>query len=373
MPLIGSVNRKIAPPPGRFSAQIRPPCAVDDAAADGEPEPDAAAAGAAAAMELLEDRVLLPGRQARTAVGDVRDHLAAAGLGADLDRRARRGVLGGVLQQVDEDLLQQDLVHRHQRQVRREAGGRPGGPRSCSSVRSSATPTTSDRSCHSFCTCRAPASTRIMSSRLADQPAHPMRFLHDGGGELPPRGGRRARHSWSRVLAAPSIEASGVRMSCDSELSSAVRSRSASTSTSDSRLRSASTSRSSAAAVWPASASSRRRRAGSRNSAGSASRSPSTPTVRARDASGRYSAPRAGRVVVPRPGRLAVIEGPLGHGPLALVERVGRRRRRPAHARPPRRAAAPPHRSRRCRAGSAGPRRAPRPGPGARRDRGSGA
>ena len=204
----------------------------------------------------------------------------------------------------------------------------------------------------------APASTRIMSSRLAT--SRPMRC---DSWTMVVASSRRAAGSGSvscsRVLAAPSIEASGVRMSCESELRSAVRSRSASTSTSDSRLRSASASRSNATAVCPASDSSRRRRAGSRKSAAPASGSPEHAHRPPRRRERQVERARGRQRRRPASRRLVVIEAPLRHGPLPLVERIRRLPDRGHRVRLAR-AAGRPRRARTCRAGSGAPRRPPR-------------
>ena len=159
----------------------------DDAAADGEPQAHARARRAAGALELVEDALLLPGGQARTAVGDRRRSLRRSPASAMMSIGVPGGVcFDGVLQQVDEDLLQQDLVHRDQRQV----GGKSvvtRRPSSCSSVRMSATPATSERGCHSRCTSRAPVSTRTMSSRFATS-----RFMRWDSCTMVPASSRRA-------------------------------------------------------------------------------------------------------------------------------------------------------------------------------------
>ena len=77
-----------------------------------------------------------------------------------------RRVLGGVLEQVDEHLLDEQPVDRHERQIGRQDATSTSRPRSWSSMRSSAAPTTSSSGCHSLCTLSAPASSRVMSSRL---------------------------------------------------------------------------------------------------------------------------------------------------------------------------------------------------------------
>jgi hypothetical protein len=98
---------------------------LDDRAGDREPQ--ARAAGARSAEELLEDPRQHLRRDARAAVGDLDDDVGPAGprLGSrgDLDRRARRRVAHGVLEQVDEDLLDEHPVHEQHGQVGRQARG----------------------------------------------------------------------------------------------------------------------------------------------------------------------------------------------------------------------------------------------------------
>ena len=57
-----------------------------------------------AAIKLVEDQRLLEVVDARAAVGDTRHHHAIADFSGDVDRRIWRRVLGGVLQQVSDDL-----------------------------------------------------------------------------------------------------------------------------------------------------------------------------------------------------------------------------------------------------------------------------
>ena len=131
--------------------------------------------------------------------------------------------------------------------------------------------------------------------------------------------------SCSSVVPAPSIAASGVRRSCDSELSSVVRSRSASTATSVRRLRSARVRRSKATAACPARASSRRRCPGSRNwcrlRRADADHPDRAVGYRERHVQ-RHGRRQRARAV---PGGLALIVGPLRDADLAIVERIGQR------------------------------------------------
>jgi hypothetical protein len=89
---------------------------LDDALRDRETEPCAAAAGRAA-IKLLEHLVFVAARQAGTVVGDLdRDRLVGR-RGEDADRAGARRVLDRVVQQIDQHLLDQHVVNRHQRQI----------------------------------------------------------------------------------------------------------------------------------------------------------------------------------------------------------------------------------------------------------------
>src|SRR5439155_24839714 len=93
---------------------------LDDGAADREPQ--AGAAARADAVELVEDLLLLPGGQAGAAVGDLHDDLVAPAMRLHVDRLAGRCVLGRILDQVDEHLLDEQAIDVHGRQVL----GQPG-------------------------------------------------------------------------------------------------------------------------------------------------------------------------------------------------------------------------------------------------------
>src|SRR5262249_40331300 len=118
-PPMGSTNRKAAPPSGRLSAQMRPPCAsmMAPQIATPNPPPRPASLRARTSIELLEDAILLARGEPGPAVSHLDDGVAILGPGVHVDLRARRRVLGRVLQQVDEHLLDQCVVHGDQREI----------------------------------------------------------------------------------------------------------------------------------------------------------------------------------------------------------------------------------------------------------------
>src|SRR5438093_9195226 len=95
----------------------------DDALTDREAEPGAPAAGRQAAVELLEDLVLLATGQPRAVVGDLDGDRAVGRRRDDRDRASRRGVLEGIVEEVDQHLLDEHVVDRDQRQIRRDVRG----------------------------------------------------------------------------------------------------------------------------------------------------------------------------------------------------------------------------------------------------------
>ena len=105
----------------------------------------------------------------------------------------------------------------------------------------------------------------------------------------------------SRLLAAPVMEASGVRKSWETELSSELRSRSASARTSARRASSLACARSMASAIWLAKVSSWWSCSGLSRACASAGLMPSTPTAPRDPTRGRYRARAPGRVAVPSP------------------------------------------------------------------------
>ena len=145
----------------------------------------------------------------------------------DRDRRPRRRVAGGVLQQIDEHLLQQQAIDEDQRQVGGQPHARPRAPSSSRRVRCKAEPTISSRTCHCLFGVAAPASSldiwRMFSSS---------RFSRAASSAIVSSSCRRVSSSSdvasSRLLLAPAIAASGVFRSCDTLLSSVLRTCSAS-------------------------------------------------------------------------------------------------------------------------------------------------
>ena len=95
-----------------------------DAFADREAEAGAAAAGLTA-VELLEDLALLSGGQSRTAIGDLHGDGPIGRGREDADRTSGGRVLEGVVQQVDQYLLDEDVVDGYQRQIGRHPGRHP--------------------------------------------------------------------------------------------------------------------------------------------------------------------------------------------------------------------------------------------------------
>src|SRR5262245_62697274 len=90
---------------------------LDDGAADRESQSRPASLGPRASVELFEDAILLARGQAGPPISNLHDGLALLGPSAHVDLRARRRVLGRVLEQVDEHLLEQHLVHGNEPEV----------------------------------------------------------------------------------------------------------------------------------------------------------------------------------------------------------------------------------------------------------------
>src|ERR1700733_11096617 len=95
---------------------------LDDSAADGEPQPCSSALPLARQpIKFLEDLVEVLGRNARATVRDLHYYGVALVSRRELERAPLRRVLGGVLEQVDEHLLDQHGVDRHEREILRQA------------------------------------------------------------------------------------------------------------------------------------------------------------------------------------------------------------------------------------------------------------
>src|SRR6188508_3036320 len=98
----------------------------NDASADRQPEARPTRRrgpiGAGGAMELAKDGLLLPLRDALPFVRYLNQNLSIFRPGRDADRCSRGSMADGILEQVDENLLDQQLVNRHQRQRVWESG-----------------------------------------------------------------------------------------------------------------------------------------------------------------------------------------------------------------------------------------------------------
>src|SRR2546428_9943108 len=71
-------------------------------------------------VELSEARLLRARRHAGTAIGDFDAGLTISVRGSHVDLGAGKGVFGGVLQEVDEHLLDEQLVDRYEWKIGRQ-------------------------------------------------------------------------------------------------------------------------------------------------------------------------------------------------------------------------------------------------------------
>ena len=93
-----------------------PPMASTKPLATARPKPTPLPGGGVErAVEAVEDARRLVRGDAGATVADLDQQGVGAGAGDDLDRRAGRGVAGGVLEEIDQHLLQQDEVGPQQR------------------------------------------------------------------------------------------------------------------------------------------------------------------------------------------------------------------------------------------------------------------
>ena len=233
---------------------------LDEAAADRQPEPGAGAHAVAfpRAVELAEHPLQILRRRCPAP----RPGPAAS------PRRRRRptpgsrigdsgvGIFGGIVEQVEQHLLEQDRVDPHHRQVGRQidldlcAGEDLPGPRRAPCRRCRR------RSRQPKFGSIAPDSILVMSSRLAMKRLSRSDSSMHGAEQIPLGRLRPALRRNSRsVPAAPMIEASGVFRSCEIEVSSAERRRSASAASLALSRSSTSLTRSMASAAWSVSAS----------------------------------------------------------------------------------------------------------------------
>ncbi len=223
----GSVNTNRAPPRlavlGPDAAAMR----LDDGVADRQAQPDAGHDRfLLPAREAQEQRALLPRRASRAPHPrprlPARTHLR----GAHPDGRARRRVLGGVFQQVDQHPL--DAARRRTS----PAAGRPAGPASADarpvsrSSPCSALPTISSSDCQSWRSFSSPDCRRAISSRLSTRRVVRSAWSRIASARLGMRATATRPARSVSVSARPTSAVSGVRRSCDSAASSELRRRS---------------------------------------------------------------------------------------------------------------------------------------------------
>ena len=129
-PSSGRVKRKHAPPPWLGFQPDPAPVGGDDATADRETQARAARRagidrparfGGTSGRWSPRHPAGMPGPRSATSTTTA----SPFGPGRYGDRGSGRRVLRRVLQQVDEDLLDEELIDRHQREIRRQAGSRP--------------------------------------------------------------------------------------------------------------------------------------------------------------------------------------------------------------------------------------------------------
>ena len=116
--------------PAGSRPRCEPPCAVAMPRQIARPRPTPPAPGRCAALELLEDARLVARREARPAVGHLELERAHRPLRARISIGVPgRRVLGGVLEQVDDQLLEQQRIPERERQVLGQLGARSRGQR----------------------------------------------------------------------------------------------------------------------------------------------------------------------------------------------------------------------------------------------------
>ncbi len=103
----------------RFAAADRAVQGLDEAARDGQAQPGARAHLVALlhAVELVEDALEVAGGNAVAFVQDLQPDAVAVAPALNADGRIRRRILGGVVEEIEQHLLEQHGIHHHHRQV----------------------------------------------------------------------------------------------------------------------------------------------------------------------------------------------------------------------------------------------------------------
>ena len=101
-----------------------PAVGFNNSLADGKAQPNPAAAlGMVQPVKLIEHFVQLIRGDTQAAVHHLNAHRCGRlARGAHIHRRAQRGILGGVIQQVNQHLLDEHKIHHNRRQVFRHVG-----------------------------------------------------------------------------------------------------------------------------------------------------------------------------------------------------------------------------------------------------------
>jgi len=95
---------------------------LDEATADRQPEPGAGALPVLRldSVELVENPFEIAGRNARSFIDDFDRHDVAIAPGAHVDTGAKRGLIGGIIEQVEQHLLEQHGIDPQHRQIGRD-------------------------------------------------------------------------------------------------------------------------------------------------------------------------------------------------------------------------------------------------------------
>src|SRR5580700_11844943 len=251
-------------------------------------------------VELVEDALEIGGRDPGPLIDDLDLDEFPVALRADIDAAAGRGIFRGIVEQIEQHLLEQHRVYAQHRQARLDVDLDP--------MSGDDIPGPLQRRADDFghidqlsLNSIAPDSRRVMSRRLATN-----RFRRSASScRVPSNSSRSVALYFSgklrRLDTVPRIEASGVRRSCEIEVSSAARSRSVSASTRASSSPLASEIRSIATAAWSHSASSSRRSSGVSNGPPVSRSIPITPTGPLPVRNGKNNRLTPGKVSAPRP------------------------------------------------------------------------